>query len=629
MMYMQYIWLVIRWSWLIALSAVVAGIVAFEVSQQIVPTYAASTTLLINQAPAASLSPDFNSVRASESLARTYVELLDKRPVLEVVIANLKLNTTPEALVKRIKVTLIPSTQVITLGVEDTDPQRAADIANEIVAVFSEQNQELQTRRYAASKQILEQELSRIQASMNLTQAKLEALKAYTTTADLAEQDQLRSLQAQYGSNYATVLNSFEAVLLAEAQSTDNLKVVEPAQPAIIPIRPKTLTNTILAVLIAAMITFGLVLLVDYLDGSIKSSVELEELIGISTLAAIGRMKDPKLSGQLLTANKTQAQILEAYRLLRINIEFAAVEKPIHTLIVTSSNRLEGKSITATNLAIVLAQAGKRVILVDANLRRPTLHKLFNQTNTQGVTTALLQSREGRLNDYLTSTSVDNLQLLLSGPLPPNPAELLGSQQMVELIEELKAEADIVVFDSPPLLPVVDPMVLAHYCDAALLVVLAGVTHSDALRITRKQLAQSGTCILGAVLNRVSTSHTSYHRLHNYSTAWPRERRMQLWPGLMRLLHLSSNGDLASQTETIKQEDSAEAIIGQRPYPASNSDYASSSEVNGLPGITRDTSDERPRSGGLRAPRRPKRKSSHGRNEVVGVPVVAKDTSNQ
>jgi len=567
-----------RWSWLVVLSAALAGTVAYILSGYVVPTYAASTSLLINQAPATTLSPDINSLRTNEGLARTYVELLNKRPVLEEVVANLHLDIDPGDLQKEVDVTLIPSTQLLMITVEAPDPQRAAKIANEIVRVFSTQNQEFQARRYANAKQSLQQELARIQADMNVTQAKLEAMKTFTSTADLAEQSQLRIIVAQYSSNYASVLNNYESVLLAEAQSTDNLKVVEAAMPPSTPIRPRTLLNIILAAFVGSALSFGLVLLVDHLDDSIKSSEDVGELIGISTLAAIGRISASKLPNKLVTSRKTNARFGEVYRLLRTNIEFSAADRHIRTLIVTSSNRLEGKSITAANLAIVLAQKGKRIILVDANLRRPMLHKFFQQPNTSGVTTALLQRGHVPATDLLVSTDVDNLYVLPSGPLPPNPTELLGSQQMYDLVEELKEHADLVIFDSPPLLPVVDAMVLAHICDAALLVVMAGATRPDALRRARDQLAQSGTYTLGVVLNRISTSNTDYYQQYNYSATMSRERGDPPWRGLAQLFHHSTNGHNSNRghygpAEAVEQPESAEIASSQQLLPVNGNSH--------------------------------------------------------
>ncbi len=509
-MHKDYLRLLWRWLWLILLSAAVAGAVAYYASQQMVPVYSATTTMLSNHAPATGATPDLDSLRASESLARTYVELVRKRPVLEAVITNLDLDMPVEDLVENITVRVVPNTQLMTLTVEDTDPVRAASIANEVVSVFSEQNQQRQAQRYAASKQSLEQELTRIQTEMNEAQTSLQSLGVAVTPDEVAKQSQLQALIAQYSNSYATVLNSYESVRLAESQAADNLEVVESALPPETPTRPKTRQNTLLAALAAGVLVMGLVIVLDHLDDSVRSSEEVEDLLGITTLAATRRIRGFGLPDKLVMLKNGRSNEAEAYRMLGINIDFSAADRDIRTIMVTSSEPLEGKSLVVTNLAIALAQSGKRVILVDTNLRRPTLHAFFRRPNSRGVTTALAEKGHHHLADYLLPTGVANLALMPSGPLSPNPTELLGSQAMVHLIQALRSEADVVLFDSPSLLAAVDATLLARLCDAALLIVMAGGTRPDRLRRAKEHLSQSGTRILGTVFNRAEIALGGY-----------------------------------------------------------------------------------------------------------------------
>lgn len=512
----RYAALLWRWAWLIVIGTILAGGAAFGVSRYTTPIYQASTTLLINQAPASSASFDYNTILTSERLARTYAEWLRKRPVLEEVIRNLALDLDATRLVNHVRVTAVRDTQFIVVTVEDPDPHRAADIANEIVAVFSEQNRELQASRYAASKQSLEQELSRLQADIDNTQARIAELQAVNDPFRRDEHDRLQALLTQQRGSYTTLLESFEKVRLAEAQTTDSVSVIEEAVPQRNPIRPRTLTNTLLGALVGALLAVGGVFLIEYLDDSVKSREEVEALTELSTLATIAQIRGKDLPETLVSATSSRSPIAEAYRLLRTNMEFASGGDPLRTLVVTSSGPTEGKSTTIANLAIVLAQAGKRVILVDTDLRRPSLHKFFQRTNIRGFTTALLRPGEAALEDCLVPTSVPNLRLMPSGPLPPNPAELLGSRRMSEMIAELQTHADMVLFDSPPLLAVTDATLLARACDAALLVVQASATRASALRRAREQLLQSGTRVLGVILNRVTATHGGYDDYYQY-----------------------------------------------------------------------------------------------------------------
>jgi non-specific protein-tyrosine kinase len=187
-----------------------------------------------------------------------------------------------------------------------------------------------------------------------------------------------------------------------------------------------------------------------------------------------------------------------------------SVTVPFRTLLITSSSPSEGKSTTAANLAVSIAQVGKRVILVDMDLRRPTLHKMFHMENTRGVTSALLQDGV-MLTEHVFATEIDNLYLMPSGPQPPKPADLLQTQRAIDLIEGLKSMSDVVILDTPPILAVADPVLLARMCDAALLVVRAETTKIGALRQAKDQLAQSGVNIAGLIFNGITESTDGYY----------------------------------------------------------------------------------------------------------------------
>lgn len=200
----------------------------------------------------------------------------------------------------------------------------------------------------------------------------------------------------------------------------------------------------------------------------------------------------------------------EAYRTLRTNIQFSSLDKPLHTLLATSTSLDEGKSITLANLAVTMAQAEQRVILVDCDLRRPGLHSIFGLPNEHGLTSVILEQGEAPLP--LQQTDVPGLSLLASGPLPPRPADLLGSRRMEALIERLQAEADVVLFDTPPVTAVTDAAVLATRLDGVLLVFQAGKTRRDRAREARRMLEKVKANIVGVVLNnaRLESSYEYY-----------------------------------------------------------------------------------------------------------------------
>ncbi len=201
----------------------------------------------------------------------------------------------------------------------------------------------------------------------------------------------------------------------------------------------------------------------------------------------------------LITLTDPRSPVAEAYRTLRTNLTFAALDKPIETLVITSPSPGEGKSVAAANLAVTMAQGEHRTILVDADMRRPALHEIFGVSSERGLTTMFVDP-QARANPPLVEVGVENLWLLPSGPLPPNPADLLGSRRMEEIIAVLRSRADILLFDAPPVLAVTDAAVLGMKVDGVLLVVAAGRTRREQARQARELLERARVRIVGAVL---------------------------------------------------------------------------------------------------------------------------------
>lgn len=215
---------------------------------------------------------------------------------------------------------------------------------------------------------------------------------------------------------------------------------------------------------------------------------------------------------ELITLQDPRSPAAEAYRTLRTNLTFAGLDKPIETLVVTSAAPGDAKSTALANLAVTLAQGERRTILVDADLRRPSLHDIFGTSNDRGLTTLFVE-REALDEPPLVETGIDNLLLLPSGPLPPNPADLMGSGRMEEVISTLKSRADIVLFDAPPVIAVTDATVLGTKVDGVLLVLSAGRTRRDQAQRARELLERVHVRIVGAVLTNaaLATSLGGYY----------------------------------------------------------------------------------------------------------------------
>lgn len=219
--------------------------------------------------------------------------------------------------------------------------------------------------------------------------------------------------------------------------------------------------------------------------------------------------KTTDLRRNLITNKDPKSYISEQYRTIRTNIEFSSVDKELKTIVVTSSGPEEGKSTTVANLAVVFAQQGKKVLLIDSDLRKPTVHDTFQVINSKGLTNIL--SRQSTLEEVVKVSAEENLSILTSGPIPPNPAELLSSKAMEELVNEVKETYDMVFFDSPPLLAVTDGQILASKCDGTILVISSEKTEI-AQAIKAKDLLNSvNSHLLGAILNHKKMKKTDYY----------------------------------------------------------------------------------------------------------------------
>lgn len=520
----QYTSILRRWAWLIVLGTVLVGAITYVISRNMTSVYRASATVFVDQATNTNES-SYGIIIASERLAQTYAQLMLTRPVVDAVAAQL--NVTE--LKSDVNVEPLQDTQLIQVDVEDSDRELATRIANTLPAVFIQQHNERQLQKFKESRESLDKEIRSLSTNISQVQTKIAELEASNnrTAAQDADLARLRDNLQQYRTSYANLLQSFENLRLTEARSSDTITIVEPAEVPRLPIRPRVLLNTLLGLMVGLILSVGAVLLIEYLDDTIKNPDDVTRAVGVSTLGAIPRSRGDTPNGSeeerpLVTHLSPKAPTSEAYRVLRTNIQFSSLDRPIRTLLVTSANPGEGKSTTASNLAAVMAQTGQQVVLVDTDLRRPVIHRVFGVPNAAGLTTALLvKPDQETLENLLQPTQVKGLRVLTSGPLPPNPSELLGSHRMSELIESLTTVADLVIFDSPPVLAVTDAAVLSRQLDGVVLVVDTGETREPLARRAVEELTKVGGRVLGVTLNRLSPNNSGgyyYTYYHHYYT---------------------------------------------------------------------------------------------------------------
>lgn len=510
-----------KWAWFVILVAAISAVSSYFYSLTIPPTYRAETTMVVGK-----VVENTNSVyfpyEIPGSLAQAYGLLVGQPVILQ---ATAEAIGQPEAwqnLFFKISAKSSTNSQLLQLSVVDGDPVFAARIANELAqqlilkGPISSQQKEAEEQRAFISSQLGQLKLQIESSQKNLNSLSSQAALENDPKRLEDLNSRIASLQskiAEWQKNYAS--------LLAIQNSGSNLfvTVLAPAQPPKTPISPNIPQNVLLAAVAGLALAIGVVLLLEYLDDTIKDADDVQRVLGVSSLGAIMRIASVREPGdQLITLRHPRSPIAEAYRVLRTNLRFSGIENPSGALLVTSAGPGEGKTTTAANLAITMAQAGRRVILVDCDLRRPGLHKLFGLSNEEGLSSLFLDSAPA-LENIMYSTKLESLKVIPSGPVPPNPAEMLDSNLMKRVFSDLRAQSDMLILDSPPTLAVADASILGARCSGAVLVVDAGRTRTDACRRAVDTLSNTGTKILGVVLNKISSRRaSSYYYYYYYSS---------------------------------------------------------------------------------------------------------------
>jgi tyrosine-protein kinase len=434
---------------------VVAAIAAGGVSYVIPPVYEAHVSLYVRPVQPIATTDPTLAGATIDQILRTYADWMTQRPVLDAVDRQMGLGLTYDDLLKKIKVTPQANTFLLDVAVQDNNPAQARDIANLLVSDF-----------------------------ITIVGA---------TTA-----------QAQQGSTSST---------------GDNLIETSPAVTPDKPVFPNKTLNVAIALAAGLLLAIGLAFLLDYLDQSVKSDEDLTEKLGLTPIGHITYTPIGKAKRSELVALDGDSPSAEAYKSLRTALVFSTVDEPRKAVVITSAEAGEGKSRTAANLSIALAQAGHKTLLIDADFRRPSQHRLFGRVRNVGLSNLFI--RDMTEEDAIVAVeSVPNLWLLPSGPTPPNPSELLGSARMHEVIAMLLGHFDFVILDTPPVNAVTDATILAASASSTVMVVEQGRTTFPALKHAKLQLERVNAHTIGAVLNKVKASGSGYYYGYgNYTTS--------------------------------------------------------------------------------------------------------------
>lgn len=371
-----------------------------------------------------------------------------------------------------------------------------------------------------------------VDATVLSMQSRVEALDQ-EIAAQRAELSEFPGLETRIGQltlesnildeTHRYLLGQYQQARMQEATIAPYVQILDSASPSF-RVGTTLRQRVILGVLVGLLLGLAAAFFLEYLDQTVKSSADIERVLGVPVLGSIPH--DPKLNPRLNERRKGVVTIshldpdepsVESYRALRTNVTFVGAEKPLQFLAVTSPGPREGKSTTAINLALTLAQSGRRTILVDGDLRRSTVHHAFNLVQEPGLTDVLVGDVSA--SEGIRPGVAPSLDLLTSGSTPPNPSELLGSSAMDALIAELRHDYEYVIMDTPPALPVTDAAVVATNADATILVVKSGDTEETAAQRAMDQLRRVGARIAGAVLNSVSHRRDPQYSYYGYRYA--------------------------------------------------------------------------------------------------------------
>jgi len=510
---------------------------------------------------------------------QTQVQLMQLRPLAERVIRKLGLRTTPDKLLERVTVTAVGQTNLVTIVVTDSTPKLASDIAQAFAAEYVAWSRELKRASITSAADEVQARLDEAKAEILLLGGKLKGGNTSALQADLRdatsqqstlvdtlvglrvdEQNetrpaQLASIRSKIASTerqladvkakiidlgsrlgasgdatknydvqaelqiatglYTTLAEKYETLKVSEQLEVGSGSVVSPAAIDTVAVSPKPTRNGALGLAVGLVFGLGMAFLAEYLDNTIKSAEEAQELFDAPVLGTIPTVQFKAGETRRLTiVQDPGSRGAEAYRGLRNSIDYVNFEHVIKTVLVTSAAPGEGKSTVSANLAASLAMAGAKVVLINCDFRRPTTDEFFEVNNQLGLSDVLA----GRisLESALQATDDANLRVLTPGKMPPNPSELLGSEKMTALIETIKADADWIIVDSPPLLAVADAAATARWTDGVLVVTRAGVSTSPAGANARDILDKVGARILGVVVWGLDESRGGRHGYGGY-----------------------------------------------------------------------------------------------------------------
>jgi polysaccharide biosynthesis transport protein len=487
--------------WVVLLVAVVVtGGVEYLALRQ-TPVYQANARVVVPPPPPVIVNGVVQPQARTEEFLATQAEVLASPEVATLVVADLHLSASPESISHRVRVDPIPNTDILRIFISASTPQQAADLANSVV------NQYL-LYRHRTDKRSLQVQQGLLDSRIADDQRQLDALKHQDQTNPqvIAKQN---SLLADLNVQRNKLADLQQALTTVENGGS----VLEAAHVPSAPVSPDKVRSAIIGVVLGLLLGAAAAFTLEYFRDNLSSPAEVERIAGAGVLALVPGSRRTERNPLLISEDDERRPLTEAFRTLRTNLLFLARRDDLKTLVITSPAPGDGKTTVSANLAISLTQAGYRVVLIDGDLRKPRVHEAFGIDNSRGLIDVV---RDGvSVHDVVMDPGIPKLRIIPSGGGTDQPTELLGGPRMAEAVEACKKASDFVIIDSPPVVAVADPSVLAMNSDG-IVIVMTQETGRRTLIQARTQLQRVGARILGVVVNRVESTRRGYYYYDHY-----------------------------------------------------------------------------------------------------------------
>jgi len=502
----------IRW-WRLIVIVTLLAVVSSAIATLFQPdVYVSRTTLMIGTT-IMNPNPDSGQIYIAQQLATIYADMAKREPIQIATMEALGIDWLPQYQSK-----VVPNTQMIEISVNDTNPQRAQIIANELANQLRLQSPAIGATETGDQQEFIRQQLENLKIQIQETDSRIEELQ--TSLVGLNSASEIANIEGEitYESQKLNALRESYASFLANSQE-GALNILSVVEPANLPTRSVG-TNKLVIIGLAALVGFslgaGAAYLLEFLDRTIKTTTDVERVFNLPVIGYISEISENGNNATYVAKNPNSV-LAENFRLLRSNIDFFRISNPLKTILITSPSQGNGKTTIAANLALSVAQGDEQVVLVDADLRRPAVHAALKMSKNPGLSDVIINKSD--IQGVVRHLDDENLNVITAGEVPQNITEVVGSKRISSILSGLKESYEMVIVDAPPLI-ISDSYNLASKVDGVILIMEPGVTSEEQARTIKEQLDRSEAKVLGIVFNKISSESAHSYSDYRYQSLY-------------------------------------------------------------------------------------------------------------